>query len=52
MMDFSLSDTVTVPPMWLDVAEWMIEKYYLQEQIVCNASMKKGHAWFTNGKEV
>ena len=44
--------TVTVPPTWLDVAEWVIEAYYLPEQIVCNVWMKNVYAWFTDGKEV
>ena len=52
MVEFSLCDTVTVPHIWLDVAEWALEAYYLPEQIVCNTQMKKQYAWFTNGKEV
>ena len=51
-MDFGLSDAVTVLSTWLDVAEWVMEAYYIPEQIVCNAWVKKGYAWFTNGKEV
>ena len=47
-----MSDAVTVPPTWLDVVELLMETYYLPEQIVCNAWMKKGYAWFTNGEEV
>ena len=42
--------TITLPSTWLDVAEWVMEAYYLPEQIVCK--MKKGYVWFTNGKEV
>ena len=33
---------VAVPPIWLDVAEWVMDAYYLPKQIVCNAWMKKG----------
>ena len=51
-MDFDLSHAVTVPPTWLDVAEWVMEAYYLPKQIVCNAWMKKAYAWFTYGEEV
>ena len=31
---------------------WVMEEYYLPEQIVCNAWMEKGYAWFTDGEEV
>ena len=44
--------TVTVPVTLFDIAEWVIEVYYLPMQIVCNALMKKGYAWFTNNEEV
>ena len=47
-----MSDGVTFSLTWLDVAEWMMETYYLPEQIVCNAWMRKGYAWFSNDKEV
>ena len=42
MVDFSLSHTVTDPPTWLDVAGLVIEAYYLPEQIVCNAWIRRG----------
>ena len=51
MVDFGLSDTVTVPPTWFDVPEWMMEAYYLPEKIVCNSWTKKVCAWFTKGQE-
>ena len=51
-MDFGLSYTVTVLPTQLYVAEWVMEKYYLPEQIVHNAWMNKGYAWFTDEVEV
>ena len=43
--------TVNVPPTWLDSAKWVMEAYYLPEQIVCSAWMTKRYAWFTDGKE-
>ena len=52
MVDFGLSDTVIVPPSQLDIAEWVMKACCLQEQIVCNAWMKNGYAWFTDGEEV
>ena len=52
MMDFGLSDAVTVPHTWLDFAEWVMGAYYLPEQIVYNAWMKKGYTWFNNGDDV
>ena len=52
MMNFGLSDAVTVLPTWLDVEEKVMEAYYLPEQIVCKAWMTKGYAWFTNGEEM
>ena len=51
-MIFGLSDTVTVSPTRLDVADWVMEANCLPEQMVCNAWMKKGYAWFANGEEV
>ena len=51
MVKLCLNDGVNVPPTWLDVAEWVIEVYYLPEQIVLNA-WKKGYAWFTYREKV
>ena len=47
MVDFGLNDAVTVPPTWLDVAEWVIETYYLPEQIICNAWMGGRQKWWS-----
>ena len=52
MVDFRLSDGVTVPPSWIDISEQVSQAYYLQEQVGHNAWMKKRYAWFTNGEGV
>ena len=52
MVGFSLSHTVTAPPIQLVGAEWVNQAYYLSEQIVCNAWMKKGYAQFFDSEDV
>ena len=47
-----MSNAVTVSPILLDVAEWVIEVYFLPEQSVGNVWMKKVDASFTDGREV
>ena len=52
MVDLTLSDTFTVLSTLLDVAEKVMEVYYLPEQIVWNALKTKGCAWLTSGDKL
>ena len=52
MVDIGLSDIVTVPPTQLDIAEWVMESYYLHEKTVHNTWIKKEYAWLTKWEEI
>jgi len=46
MVDFGLNDVTTVLPTHADVAEWVIDSYYLGKRIVQNAWLKGDYSWF------
>lgn len=47
-----LECTVTVPLIWLGIAQWVMQTFYLPEQIVNNACMNMGYSLLTNGEEL